>query len=891
MDLECLLQHARERDSVFKLGLYFIAGMTDQAAIFTIPGNQAKGFMLHGPEELQRVFQHITISLDANTIFRKLRDSVVPYSGTMPQTHSDRVFFALFDPPPQRVYFFPVRLRGRNVCMLYGHRLHVPLSSDEYEQLIRSIQLLSHALEQVILAKKQGEDHDPQELTQILGTLWAGDVQGFQEQIRFFRPTKEDDDDFLFESPVVVQSQQELAAIVGPTISPRKTERAPLSLQPQPTTALTSQDVMPAVLEQVLPATVTPPSPSSDLVPESVALQSPASSPVLSPEPPVSVQIVSSGRGLAFSDDAVSHDEHPQPPSSELGEGTFDLLPVVPEPPTSTISTISTISTTSAPPTEPPQAPPPHPQPTLELGSFSPEMPPTKPSSAHEDHPGASSAPSTQGQGEEATPSSGADSSQSTAGHESSSGTHDVKEPELVHITEFQASSLPTPAMIPVGSRIIGGEFLNPSTSRDGAEISSSYIESILMPTDLFGETSLIPTPPGQRSAAPHHSPHIAETPPVPEPLEDDDIENVPVTTQQTQPTTTPPTSSTQEAKQEEAAVEFDSAEPVTHLKSQAPEKQTEYRQQKQWGAPKVEREIVLEEEYKPSFFNPPVVEAAEALLPLPNNENERQTAIAALKELTPHDIVVALLSYFPGRLQRNQVQQDGTLLFEASTTPDGEAWNLLLAYPQETLIGIQPVLYHEQRHTRLMALFLLQQLPGEPLLPHFFRFLLDADPAIAAQARRLTRLFQDTPLYQGLLSWLRHQLTRASGNHLVRTIRILSKIQDAAAVPELIDLLENSEPGMQSIVHAALIEITKQTLPPQHKKWLKWWDKTGSQTDRIDWLIEGLEQSEPQMVHASWIELRELTGQDFGFAPDAPKKQRHDAIKSWKRWRKENLS
>lgn len=911
MDLEYLLQHAIERDSVFKLGLYFIAGMTDQAAIFTIPGNEARGFMLHGPEELQQVFQHISISLDANTIFRKLRDSVVPYSGTMPHTHSDRVFFALFDPPPQRVYFFPVRLRGRNVCMLYGHRLHVPLSSDEFEQLIRSIHLLSQALEQVIVARKQGQNQDPEELTRMLATMWAGDVQGFKEQIRFFRPTPEEDDDFLFESPVVVHSQQDLVALVGhktPAVHP---ERAPVSVTSS--TVTISTNAAPSVataslLDTVLEESTAPVASHTPVVEQPTELQTapsselsttPSASTVLVEHP---VQIVTSGRGLAFSDakDLMSHDEIPGPASSETGEGTFDLIPAAPQPPTES-PTHTKISASSPS------------QPTLELASFSSEASAAPPKQAP-----SSVEPLLVSVAETPSASASNDSGASSVKAGSSSSTPpEVQEPDLSRVSELPSISMPTPMMVPVGSRIIGGEYSKPMTSRDGAEISASYIESILMPQDLFGDAiSSLSSAATSARKQPPPPPPTAEAP-IPQPLADSDEPNRTTTSasqtvplQKDQVSQTPashhdaasaPTKSSTEvssssgpkpATQDLPADEFAPPQPVSaallsseHLR--AANKTTH----EHWDMPKIEREIILEEEYKLPFFNPPMTEAAEALMPLPEDPNERQTALAALQELSSRELIVALLHHFPGKLQRSHVQQDGTLLFEANNTPDGDAWNLLISHPQETIIGIQPLLYHEQRPIRLMSLFLLQQIPCEPLLPHLFRFLLDPDPAIAAQARRLVRHHQESIVHQSLVVWLRHQLSRASSNRLVRSIRILSKLQDAAAVPDLIDLLENTEPGLQNVVHAALIEITKQTLPIHHKKWLKWWDKVGSQTDRIDWLIEGLEQTEPPIVNASWMELRELTGEDFGFAPDAPKKQRQEAIKTWKRWRKQNLA
>ena len=489
---------------------------------------------------------------------------------------------------------------------------------------------------------------------------------------------------------------------------------------------------------------------------------------------------------------------------------------------------------------------------------------------------------------------------------------------------------MPTPASIPLGSQMLGAEFLSPMTDRNGAEISAFYIESIPMPSNLFGEEEIgaldtiavktVPPPtPKSSNTLPEATTETTESI-EPSVAEEQEPEKKPLSEEssETQELQSPetndlPTEPVQEAAQETAqeATQETSQETSQEATQEAEQEATQEAEQEAtqetaqkaeqekefsveastWELIVLRREELLEEELLPPPANPEISETILALLPMPEDEKEREVVQEALHSLSAKEQVLAMLYNFPGKLTRQDVQQDGTLLFEVSQTASGEMWNILLDHPKETLIGIQPYLYHKEHNVRLMALYLLQQLPYEELLIPLTRFLLDPDPAVAQKASQLVNQQQGTNEYRAIVSFLRRTLNTASGNRLARSIRLLTKLHDSLCVPDLIDLLEKKEPGLTQIVHAALIDITKQPLPPTLKKWNKWWRKVGSRTERIDWLIEGLQQKDLEIVNAAWLELREATDENFGFAPDAPKRQRNDAIKSWKRWRKQSHS
>ena len=308
---------------------------------------------------------------------------------------------------------------------------------------------------------------------------------------------------------------------------------------------------------------------------------------------------------------------------------------------------------------------------------------------------------------------------------------------------------------------------------------------------------------------------------------------------------------------------------------------------------PEAPKELILRDLLVNFPELPPVpseaLEKAPLLLDIESEDN-RQKTIEYLKGLSTTERVLALLSIFPGKLQRHHFDEiTGKLKPELLSDPSGQLWEALLQHPDETLAGILPRLYQGDRTFRLMGLLLLHSLPCENILPFVFRFLFEKDPAISRLSASVLRKYQGTREYDDILQWLRGILENDSHPGLLRVIYILTAVRDEEILPVLIEYIPHDNPDIADTAHKALGDFTKAILPLHYKKWKKWWKKVGSRSHRVDWLLEGMQNLKSEFARSAIRELRELTGQNFEFDLDAPKSQRNAAIKKWKAWRKKN--
>jgi hypothetical protein len=80
------------------------------------------------------------------------------------------------------------------------------------------------------------------------------------------------------------------------------------------------------------------------------------------------------------------------------------------------------------------------------------------------------------------------------------------------------------------------------------------------------------------------------------------------------------------------------------------------------------------------------------------------------------------------------------------------------------------------------------------------------------------------------------------------------------------------------------LIAITKQDFGTKARRWEAWWAKH-QDDDRVEWLFEGLASKELQIRASSESELRQLTGEYFGYHYDLPRREREQARSRWQAW------
>ena len=283
-----------------------------------------------------------------------------------------------------------------------------------------------------------------------------------------------------------------------------------------------------------------------------------------------------------------------------------------------------------------------------------------------------------------------------------------------------------------------------------------------------------------------------------------------------------------------------------------------------------------------------PHIEKLYQLLAIPSDAL-RKDVVHLMKKFPPDQLTLTLLHHFPGSLTLQDITAEGHLTEEKRATQEGLLWHLLSLTPESAATLLLPFLAHKQLQTRLLTFSLLKHLPLAPLIPNLFRFLLDFNPQIVEASRKLLRKYREHMAFQKTLEWMREQLEYSDPTQAIRAVNVLAVLRDTVCIPTLIEMLQHEDRELALAASQALTHITKQQLGDAYKKWLKWWSKTGSRSERVDWLLESIQASEDAIAHDANQELVELTQQDFGFSIQAGRKERAHAIQQWKTWRKQN--
>ncbi len=111
-----------------------------------------------------------------------------------------------------------------------------------------------------------------------------------------------------------------------------------------------------------------------------------------------------------------------------------------------------------------------------------------------------------------------------------------------------------------------------------------------------------------------------------------------------------------------------------------------------------------------------------------------------------------------------------------------------------------------------------------------------------------------------------------------------LGELRDVEAVPRLIELVDHGTAAIAKAAQQALLVVTKQDFGRRERQWRGWWQKN-RRRHRIEWMLEGLAHSVPEIRLSSSEELRRLTHEHFGYHFDLPKREREEARLKWVAW------
>jgi hypothetical protein len=168
--------------------------------------------------------------------------------------------------------------------------------------------------------------------------------------------------------------------------------------------------------------------------------------------------------------------------------------------------------------------------------------------------------------------------------------------------------------------------------------------------------------------------------------------------------------------------------------------------------------------------------------------------------------------------------------------------------------------------------------------IPRLVQRLHDEEPRICMLAARTLFAYRELPEFQAVLEHLHGRLEASSIAARRHAAYLIGLFRDVTAVPLLIAIFDKKEKLLFDASENALAEITKQRLGPSSKKWRVWWMRNQGRS-RIGWLVDGLGSKEAAMRRSAAEELRAVTGVDFGYDEDLPKREREGARLRWVKW------
>jgi hypothetical protein len=246
---------------------------------------------------------------------------------------------------------------------------------------------------------------------------------------------------------------------------------------------------------------------------------------------------------------------------------------------------------------------------------------------------------------------------------------------------------------------------------------------------------------------------------------------------------------------------------------------------------------------------------------------------------------VLTLMMKFPGPMQPAPKSDPGSAPLKASSL--GPVLHALARMGPVAVKELATRAQDRASESRVWALRLLGEIPGPASAAAVVPGLLDQDSEVrnaALDAGRLLQADEDSrrSLYQGL-----GDLAGNSGEPdpvRRRAMEALASLRESQAVPLLIRLLEEGTDEIAGSVHGALFVITRQDFGRDARRWRDWW-KRNQARHRVEWLIDSLTHELAEVRRPAGEELKRLSGENFGYYDDLPRKERARVQKRYRHW------
>ncbi|MEM1007620.1 MAG: hypothetical protein AAGJ35_01325, partial [Myxococcota bacterium] len=263
----------------------------------------------------------------------------------------------------------------------------------------------------------------------------------------------------------------------------------------------------------------------------------------------------------------------------------------------------------------------------------------------------------------------------------------------------------------------------------------------------------------------------------------------------------------------------------------------------------------------------------------------------AQLEALPDHERTIALLTILPDHLSTHQIDLLGNFPPQTQHSFANWLWDRLTQTKTSEVLCFVNFLYHATPNEQKLTLQALLHLHVHTILNYLIERIQVCTEEVLPYYQAVFLHPKQQTLHENLSVSLYTEWRSANKSSTqFHYIRLFERLFATSAIPQLLNQLEEQDYEVQQATIRALQELTKQDFGEQPKKWKKWWDKQGSRTTPVDWLIGALSHKDPEQAQRAHHQLVAMTQQNFPFQADDDKKAKQQAIQQWKSWRKQQV-
>ena len=244
-----------------------------------------------------------------------------------------------------------------------------------------------------------------------------------------------------------------------------------------------------------------------------------------------------------------------------------------------------------------------------------------------------------------------------------------------------------------------------------------------------------------------------------------------------------------------------------------------------------------------------------------------------------PAEVLAAIDDSFPGPLRVERYELEGRVVPAAA---HGPVLDVVVALGAAACPLLLAKMASSDRDIRFYATLCAAESRPLEALRSLGERLFDSDYGIRSIAIDGLAGYTETARSAALTD-VRDALQSDQPGRFQAAANALAKLGDSGAVPLLIDVLAQNDKSAEP-ARRALLKLTRQDFGTSVRKWRSWWNKHRQQ-HRIEWLIDGLGHKDENLRSGAVRELRERTGETFGFYHDLPRREREQARQRWLDW------